>query len=78
MELAVGVPSSSSWFGCSVLPVLLWLSHTKKLVGAITNLKSTYGVDRNWHGDPCAPQAYSWEGLNCSYEDYNPPRIISL
>ncbi|KAF3962683.1 hypothetical protein CMV_012834 [Castanea mollissima] len=47
-------------------------------VGAITNLKSTYGVERNWHGDPCAPQAYSWEGLNCSYEDYNPPRIISL
>ncbi|KAM3699759.1 hypothetical protein ACJW30_05G050000 [Castanea mollissima] len=47
-------------------------------VGAITNLKSTYGVERNWHGDPCAPQAYSWEGLNCSYEDYNAPRIISL
>ncbi|XP_065632094.1 LRR receptor-like serine/threonine-protein kinase IOS1 isoform X2 [Quercus suber] len=46
--------------------------------GAITNLKSTYGVERNWHGDPCAPQAYSWEGLNCSYEDYNSPRIISL
>ncbi|XP_050285789.1 LRR receptor-like serine/threonine-protein kinase IOS1 [Quercus robur] len=47
-------------------------------VGAITNLKSTYGVERNWRGDPCAPKAYSWEGLNCSYEGYNPPRIISL
>ena len=54
-----------------------WI-HMKILVGAMTNIKSTYEVERNWHGDPCAPQAYSWEGLNCSYEDYNPPRIISL
>uniref|UniRef100_A0A2N9FN08 Protein kinase domain-containing protein n=1 Tax=Fagus sylvatica TaxID=28930 RepID=A0A2N9FN08_FAGSY len=47
-------------------------------VVAITNIKSKYGVERNWQGDPCAPQAYSWEGLNCSYDGYNPPRIISL
>ncbi|KAM3699584.1 hypothetical protein ACB098_05G036400 [Castanea mollissima] len=47
-------------------------------VGAITKIKSTYGVKRNWQGDPCAPQAYSWEGLNCSYDGYNAPRVISL
>jgi Ca2+/Na+ antiporter len=57
--------------------VLIWM-HMKILVDAITKIKSSYGVKRNWQGDPCVPQAYSWEGLNCSYDDYNPPRIISL
>ncbi|KAM3699585.1 hypothetical protein ACJW31_05G036600 [Castanea mollissima] len=47
-------------------------------VDAITKIKSTYGVKRNWQGDPCVPQAYLWEGLNCSYDGYNSPRIISL
>ncbi|KAK9281052.1 hypothetical protein L1049_003944 [Liquidambar formosana] len=48
-------------------------------VNAIMSIKSTYGVNRNsWQGDPCAPQAYSWDSLNCSYEGYDPPRIISL
>lgn len=45
-------------------------------VGAITKIKSAYGVKRNWQGDPCAPREYSWEGLNC--DGYNPPRIMSL
>ncbi|KAK9923522.1 hypothetical protein M0R45_031934 [Rubus argutus] len=45
-------------------------------VVAITNIKSTYVVEKNWQGDPCAPQDYVWEGLNCSSD--NPPRIISL
>ncbi|PQP92355.1 senescence-induced receptor-like serine/threonine-protein kinase [Prunus yedoensis var. nudiflora] len=44
----------------------------------ITNTKSTYRVKRNWQGDPCAPKEYSWEGLNCSFDGYEPPRIISL
>ncbi|XWS20199.1 hypothetical protein CRYUN_Cryun31cG0079400 [Craigia yunnanensis] len=50
----------------------------EKEVNAIMNIKSMYGLKRNWQGDPCTPQQYSWEGLNCSYEDSNPPRIISL
>ena len=50
----------------------------KILVDTITKIKSTYGVKKNWQGDPCVPQAYSWEGLTCSYDRYNPPRIISL
>ncbi|XVF86750.1 hypothetical protein PTKIN_Ptkin18bG0067600 [Pterospermum kingtungense] len=45
---------------------------------AISNIKSIYGLKRNWQGDPCAPQAYSWQGVNCSYDGYNPPSIISL
>ncbi|KAK2983852.1 hypothetical protein RJ640_008528 [Escallonia rubra] len=48
-------------------------------VGAIMSIKSVYGVTRNWQGDPCAPKAYAWDGLNCSYNGYSsPPRIISL
>ncbi|XVF26892.1 hypothetical protein REPUB_Repub14bG0059300 [Reevesia pubescens] len=45
-------------------------------VDAVKNIKSTYKIKRNWQGDPCAPEAYLWDGLNCSYNDS--PRIISL
>ncbi|XP_039045708.1 probable LRR receptor-like serine/threonine-protein kinase At1g05700 [Hibiscus syriacus] len=47
-------------------------------VDAITDIKSIYGVKRNWKGEPCAPKTYSWDGLNCSYDGSGPPRIISL
>ncbi|KAB2612920.1 LRR receptor-like serine/threonine-protein kinase [Pyrus ussuriensis x Pyrus communis] len=47
-------------------------------VEAITNIKSTYNIEKNWQGDPCNPQVYSWDGLNCSYHANDPPRIISL
>ncbi|KAL5540175.1 hypothetical protein UlMin_045926 [Ulmus minor] len=47
-------------------------------VDSIEKVKSTYGLKKNWHGDPCLPKEFSWEGLNCSYDDLNPPRIISL
>ncbi|KAL2332309.1 hypothetical protein Fmac_019890 [Flemingia macrophylla] len=36
-------------------------------VDAITTIKSVYGVRRDWQGDPCAPVAYLWDGLNCTY-----------
>ena len=54
-----------------------WI-YTKFLVDVIRKIKSKYEIKRNWKGDPCGPQGYTWEGLNCSYEGYNPPRIISL
>ncbi|GMN28838.1 hypothetical protein TIFTF001_041230 [Ficus carica] len=41
-------------------------------------IQSTYRVERNWQGDPCAPKAYLWDGLDCSYDAKNPPQIISL
>ncbi|XP_059458239.1 LRR receptor-like serine/threonine-protein kinase IOS1, partial [Corylus avellana] len=47
-------------------------------VDAMEKIKSTYAMKRNWQGDPCAPKAYSWEGLNCRYDGYSPPRITSL
>ncbi|PRQ31523.1 putative non-specific serine/threonine protein kinase [Rosa chinensis] len=45
---------------------------------AITNLKSTYKIIKNWQGDPCNPQVYLWEGVKCSYSDNDSARIISL
>lgn len=47
-------------------------------VDAIMSIKKKYGVKKNWQGDPCAPKVYLWQGLNCSYDDNQPPRIISL
>ncbi|MED6135393.1 hypothetical protein PIB30_045975 [Stylosanthes scabra] len=45
---------------------------------AIMNVKSNYGIKRNWQGDPCTPLSDLWDGLNCSYADSSSPRIISL
>lgn len=45
---------------------------------AITTIKSVYDVKRDWQGDPCAPVAYLWHGLNCSYPVNDFPRITTL
>ncbi|MED6218956.1 hypothetical protein PIB30_031400, partial [Stylosanthes scabra] len=45
---------------------------------AIMNVKSNYGIKRNWQGDPCTPLSDLWDGLNWSYADSSSPRIISL
>ncbi|KAK9231891.1 hypothetical protein WN943_022132 [Citrus x changshan-huyou] len=47
-------------------------------VDAIKSIKSIYGVKKNWQGDPCVPRAYIWNGLNCSYDGFDPSRIMSL
>nr|GMD52085.1 LRR receptor-like serine/threonine-protein kinase IOS1 [Ipomoea batatas] len=48
-------------------------------VEAMVNMKSTYTLKReNWVGDPCLPQQYSWEGLQCSYNHNDPPIITHL
>ncbi|CAL9218597.1 unnamed protein product [Arabidopsis halleri] len=46
----------------------------------MVNIKATYDLSKkvSWQGDPCAPQSYRWEGLNCSYPNSDQPRIISL
>ncbi|XP_063934968.1 probable LRR receptor-like serine/threonine-protein kinase At5g59680 isoform X2 [Daucus carota subsp. sativus] len=48
-------------------------------VSAILNIKSKYGVTKNWQGDPCEPQDFVWDGLICSYpsSDHS-ARITSL
>ncbi|WCJ39653.1 Leucine-rich repeat protein kinase family protein [Euphorbia peplus] len=50
----------------------------QKDVDAIKNIKNLYEIKRNWQGDPCTPQAYMWNGLNCSYSENDVPKIISL
>lgn len=47
-------------------------------VDAVMNIKSSYGIKKNWQGDPCTPQGYLWDGLNCSNSDNDMLRIISL
>uniref|UniRef100_A0A0D3CQ38 Malectin-like domain-containing protein n=2 Tax=Brassica oleracea var. oleracea TaxID=109376 RepID=A0A0D3CQ38_BRAOL len=59
---------------------LLQLETVKDEVSAMLNIKKTYGLNKkvSWQGEPCVPQLYRWEGLNCSYPDSEPSRIISL
>ncbi|XP_076950199.1 putative LRR receptor-like serine/threonine-protein kinase At1g05700 [Bidens hawaiensis] len=45
---------------------------------AIWNIKSTYGLKRNWQGDPCIPSESLWDGLGCNYGDLRAAKIISL
>ncbi|XP_022964167.1 LRR receptor-like serine/threonine-protein kinase IOS1 isoform X2 [Cucurbita moschata] len=45
-------------------------------VSAITNIKLSYGIKRDWQGNPCVPMEYPWSGLRCS--NATDPRIISL
>ncbi|KAF8051032.1 hypothetical protein N665_1813s0001 [Sinapis alba] len=47
-------------------------------LSAMRNLKSAYKVKKNWEGDVCVPQAYTWEGVTCSYNGTSLPRVISL
>ncbi|XP_022940055.1 putative leucine-rich repeat receptor-like protein kinase At2g19210 isoform X2 [Cucurbita moschata] len=46
-------------------------------VKAMTNVKSFYGMRKNWQGDPCLPESFVWHGLSCSYDE-TPNRITSL
>ncbi|KAL5575491.1 hypothetical protein UlMin_017190 [Ulmus minor] len=58
---------------------MLQLQTDQDDIDAIMNIKSTYKLNRSdWQGDPCAPSAYIWEGLNCTSSETDPPRIIFL
>ncbi|XP_013591815.1 PREDICTED: putative receptor-like protein kinase At3g46340 isoform X1 [Brassica oleracea var. oleracea] len=49
-------------------------------VVAIRKIKERYGLNRiTWQGDPCVPQKFLWDNLNCSSTDTSrPPRITYL
>lgn len=45
---------------------------------AMMEIRRNYEVKKNWMGDPCFPPSYKWEGIRCSYNGDNPPRVISM
>ncbi|KAK7315628.1 hypothetical protein VNO77_34194 [Canavalia gladiata] len=49
-----------------------------KQFDAVTTIKSVYGVGKDWQGDPCGSVAYVWDGLNCTYNGNESPRITTL
>ncbi|KAJ8491853.1 hypothetical protein OPV22_013574 [Ensete ventricosum] len=53
------------------------LDHSRD-VGAMMAIKESYQVKKNWAGDPCAPKAYTWDGLNCTFNSSGVPRITAV
>ncbi|WVZ90831.1 hypothetical protein U9M48_037091 [Paspalum notatum var. saurae] len=47
-------------------------------VKAMMTIRTNYALKKNWMGDPCAPKAFAWDGLNCSYPPSGPARVTSL
>ena len=47
------------------------------LVDAMMAIKIEYEVKKNWMGDPCLPENYTWSGLKCISDGFT-SRIISL
>ncbi|CAN6356586.1 unnamed protein product [Urochloa humidicola] len=45
---------------------------------AMMMIRTSYGLKKNWMGDPCAPKAFTWDGLNCSYTSTGPAWITDL
>ncbi|CAH8356557.1 unnamed protein product [Eruca vesicaria subsp. sativa] len=47
-------------------------------VVAIQKIKARYGLNRiTWQGDPCVPQKFLWDGLNCNSTDTSTPPMIT-
>ncbi|KAJ3695098.1 hypothetical protein LUZ60_000475 [Juncus effusus] len=47
-------------------------------VDAIIGIKGEYKIVKNWNGDPCSPVDFIWIGLNCTYSNYDPPKVTSM
>ncbi|XP_031473203.1 probable LRR receptor-like serine/threonine-protein kinase At1g05700 [Nymphaea colorata] len=47
-------------------------------VEAITGIRDYYKIKKNWASDPCLPELYPWEGVNCSYGNPKSPTITGL
>ncbi|KAF3781585.1 putative LRR receptor-like serine/threonine-protein kinase [Nymphaea thermarum] len=45
-------------------------------VKALKVLQGAYHKLQSWAGDPCLPQGFTWDWLNCSADD--PPRVTEL
>ncbi|CAN7099532.1 unnamed protein product [Brassica rapa subsp. narinosa] len=47
-------------------------------VVAIRKIKAIYGLNRiTWQGDPCVPQKFLWDNLNCNSTDISTPPSIT-
>ncbi|URE32345.1 receptor-like protein kinase [Musa troglodytarum] len=47
-------------------------------VHAMMAIKEWYQVKKNWAGDPCSPKAYTWDGLNCTFNASGIPRVTAV
>ncbi|CAN6361369.1 unnamed protein product [Urochloa humidicola] len=45
---------------------------------AMMTIRTKYGLKKNWMGDPCAPKAFAWDGLNCSYPSSGSAWVTTL
>ncbi|WVZ90829.1 hypothetical protein U9M48_037089 [Paspalum notatum var. saurae] len=45
---------------------------------AMMTICTKYALKKNWMGDPCAPKAFAWDGLNCNYSSPGPASIRAL
>ncbi|XP_062202572.1 putative leucine-rich repeat receptor-like serine/threonine-protein kinase At2g19230 [Phragmites australis] len=45
---------------------------------AMMTIRTKYALKKNWMGDPCAPKAFAWDGLNCSFPSSGPAWITAL
>lgn len=45
---------------------------------AMIAIQEAFGVSKNWMGDPCAPKAFAWEGLDCTDPSTGISRITTL
>ncbi|XP_023643522.1 receptor-like protein kinase At3g21340 isoform X2 [Capsella rubella] len=49
-------------------------------VVAMRSIQATYGLSNrlSWHGDPCVPKQYLWDGLNCNDLDMSTPPVVTI
>ncbi|BAH95741.1 probable LRR receptor-like serine/threonine-protein kinase At1g51810 [Oryza sativa Japonica Group] len=45
---------------------------------AMMEIRDNYELKKNWMGDPCAPKAFAWVGLNCGYSSSDPALVTAL
>ncbi|WVZ90857.1 hypothetical protein U9M48_037116, partial [Paspalum notatum var. saurae] len=45
---------------------------------AMMTIRTKYALKKNWMGDPCAPKAFAWDGLNCNHSSSGPASIRAL
>ncbi|KAK3140033.1 hypothetical protein QOZ80_5AG0394450 [Eleusine coracana subsp. coracana] len=61
----------------SVLP-MTELATNDADASAMMTIRTKYALKKNWMGDPCAPKAFAWDGLNCSYTSSGPASITTV